>query len=120
MEDNSAIDGGGGWVVEAARVFEVKKPQHFTNHTHCCECTEHDEVLRAHDRDTIGIEQLGNPGWDPMCLCTVEGFQYYFPALVRLCLDRNPDALLSRSISVSYGIRWSEQSAGDRLQPAAA
>jgi hypothetical protein len=37
--------------------------------------------------DSIGIGELGNPGWDPICFCTSEGFLYYMPALIRLTLD---------------------------------
>jgi len=62
------------------------RPHHFTNFTHCCECAEHDAVLRARDRDTLAIEDVGNAGWDPICFITAEGFRYYLPSLVRLAL----------------------------------
>ncbi len=72
---------------KARRVFaEAPRPEHFTDYTHCCECSEHDETLRAHTPDSIGLEELGNPGWDPMCFATNDAFKYYFPALVRLAL----------------------------------
>ena len=29
---------------------------------------------------------MGNPGWDPICFTSPEGFAYYFPALARLAL----------------------------------
>ena len=66
---------------------EADRPEHFTDHTHCEECAEHDETLRSFDRDSIGLEQLGNPGWDPMCFVNPEGFLYYLPAMVRLALS---------------------------------
>src|SRR5947209_3270677 len=75
------------WTPEAKRLFNVPKPEHFTNYRHCCECAEHDATLLAHDINSIGIEQLGNPGWDPMCFASVEGLLYYMPALIRLTLD---------------------------------
>jgi hypothetical protein len=50
------------WVEHAKQLFKVPKPEHFTNYRHCCECAEHDATLLAHDVDSIGIEQLGNPG----------------------------------------------------------
>jgi hypothetical protein len=59
------------------------RPEHFTNYTHGCECAEHNELLRARDRETLGLEDVGNPGWDPICFVTAEGFRYYLPALVR-------------------------------------
>lgn len=71
-----------------ARAFaDVPRPEHFTSREHCEECAEHDETLRRFDPDTIGLEQLGNPGHDPLCYVSPEAFRYYFPALVRLALD---------------------------------
>lgn len=62
------------------------RPEHFTNFTHCEECAEHDEVLRSRDLHTLRIEDVGNPGWDPICFIYPEGFAYYLPALARLAL----------------------------------
>lgn len=64
----------------------VERPEHFTNFTHCCECAEHDALLCARDRDTLRIEDVGNPGWDPICFASPQGIAYYFPALARLAL----------------------------------
>lgn len=75
------------WVEESKRIFKVKKPEHFTNYMHCEECAEHDEILCNSDIENIGMEQLGNPAWDPMCFCSVEGKKYYMPSLIRLCLE---------------------------------
>ena len=44
-------------------------------------------MLVSNDVDSIGLDELGNPGWDPICFCTSEGFLYYMPALIRLTLD---------------------------------
>jgi hypothetical protein len=75
------------WTQHAKQLFQMPKPAHFTNHCHCCECAEHDATFVAHDVDSIGIEQLGNPGWDPLCFVSPEGFLYYLPALIRITLD---------------------------------
>jgi Family of unknown function (DUF6714) len=75
------------WKQQASILFDGAKPAHFTNYQHCCECAEHDATLLAFDRESIGLEQLGNPGWDPLCFTSTEGFLYYLPALVRLTLD---------------------------------
>jgi hypothetical protein len=75
------------WTQHAKQLFNVPKPEHFTNYLHCCECAEHDATLLAHDVNSISIEQLGNPGWDPLCFATAEGFLYYLPALIRITLD---------------------------------
>jgi hypothetical protein len=75
------------WKEEARIIFAGPKPEHFSNYQHCCECHEHDQVLLGHDIDSIGLDQLGNPGWDPLCFSNVEGLKYYFPSLVRLTVD---------------------------------
>ena len=69
----------------------MPKPDHFTDYRHCCECAEHDQTLLASDIDSIGLEQLGNPGWDPLCFSSPEGMIYYMPALVRLTVDTIDD-----------------------------
>jgi len=62
-------------------------PEKYTDRNHCEECAEHDETLRTFTPETIGIDQLGNPGWDPICFVLPDAFKYYFPALVRLALE---------------------------------
>ena len=75
------------WKLQAKLIFNTPKPEHFTDYRHCCECAEHDQTLLAFDVDSIGLEQLGNPGWDPLCFSSPEGLIYYMPALVRLTVD---------------------------------
>ncbi len=67
---------------------DAPKPEHFTNHTHCEECAEHDQLLRRKDRDTLQIEDVGNIGWQPISFCSPEGMAYYMPALARLALSK--------------------------------
>ena len=74
-------------LAEAKKLFAREKPTHFVDFNHCEECSEHDATLLKHDVDTISLEELGNPGWDPICFVDVNGFKYYFPALIRLCLE---------------------------------
>ena len=77
---------------EATEVFgKVPRPEHFTNHTHCCECAEHDDTLKAFTPETITREALGHAGWDPMTFATDTGFRYYLPALIRMALTRKDD-----------------------------
>ncbi len=77
---------------EATKVFgKVQRPEHFTNHTHCCECAEHDGTLRQYTPDTITREALGHAGWDPMTFATDTGFRYYMPALIRIALTKTGD-----------------------------
>jgi hypothetical protein len=71
---------------------DIARPAHFADHTHCCECAEHDALLLARDLATLKLEDVGNGGWDPICFVSDPGFFYYLPALARLCLDRpRPD-----------------------------
>jgi hypothetical protein len=66
----------------------VPRPDHFTDFEHCEECAEHDQTLITCTPDTIGMDELGNPGWDPICFITRQGFQYYMPGLARIALAR--------------------------------
>jgi hypothetical protein len=75
------------WTHHAKRLFNIPKPANFTNYRHCCECAEHDDTLMTVDVNSIGLQQLGNPGWDPLCFTSVEGLLYYMPALIRLNLE---------------------------------
>ena len=79
------------WKQQAKLVFNVPKPIHFGKYQHCCECAEHDQTLSASDVDSIGLEQLGNAGWDPLCFSSAEGLLYYMPAMIRLTLDTMDD-----------------------------
>jgi hypothetical protein len=67
------------------------RPEHFTNYLHCEECAEHDQLLISKDLDSLQINDVGNPGWDPICFISAEGFAYYLPALARLTLDEATD-----------------------------
>lgn len=81
------------WKRQAKLVFNPPKPTHFADYQHCCECAEHDQTLLASDVDTIGLNELGNPGWDPLCFSSAEGLMYYMPALIRLTLDTMDDQM---------------------------
>ena len=64
------------------------RPSAFIRDTdHCCECAEHEATLQSHDQDSIGLEQLGNAAWDPICFISPAGYKYYFPALIRLAIN---------------------------------
>ena len=75
------------WVDWAERLFQMEKPDVFTDLDHCDECTEHNNTLKNSDVKTIGLDALGSPSWDPICFCSVEGKLYYTPAFLRLSLD---------------------------------
>lgn len=68
----------------------IAKPEHFTQYQHCEECAEHNTLLRAQDRQSLRIEHVNNPGWDPLCFCSAEGKAYFMPALARFALMPSP------------------------------
>jgi hypothetical protein len=67
------------------------RPEHFTDYRHCEECAEHDETFRSHTPQSIGFDELGNMGWDPVCFVSVEGYRYSMPAFARLVLNGGED-----------------------------
>lgn len=69
-----------------AEFGKVVCPEHFTNFSHCSECTEHDELLRSRSREQLTLQDVGNPGWDPLCFCSPEGLAYFLPSLARFAL----------------------------------
>jgi hypothetical protein len=87
-------------LLDVERAFaDVPRPEHFlTDYRHCCECAEHETTLGAATPATIGLAELGNPGWDPICFISIEGFHYYLPALARLAVGRGADHYLDQFI----------------------
>ncbi len=84
--------------LEAVRLAfsEMPRPEHFTDYRHCCERAEHDETLRSYTPETIGMAELGNGGWDPICFVSTEGYLYYMQALARLACGTGPDYYLDQ------------------------
>lgn len=79
------------WIESAKELFDAQRPEHFTKHEHCEECADHDQTLLSSEVDTIGLEELGNPGWDPICFTFAEGKKYFLPAFVRVSLETIDD-----------------------------
>lgn len=67
------------------------RPERFTDADHCCECAEHDRTLRAHTPESLAIEDVGHPGWDPVSFATESAYLYLFPGLARLALTGRGD-----------------------------
>ncbi len=67
---------------------DIKRPTVFIRGTcHCDECIEHNQTLSNFNPDTITIDQLGNPCWDPICFAGDQAFTYYLPAMIRLAFE---------------------------------
>jgi len=69
------------------------RPEHFTDFRHCCECAEHDAALCARDVESLSMEDVGYPSWDPLSFTSADGLLYLMPALARLSMEQ-PDAKL--------------------------
>ncbi len=91
------------------------RPEHFTNYRHCEECAEHDALLRSRDRATLCGGDLGNPGWDPLCFTSVEGFAYYFPTLARLTLEEPVENHDWLGPSLFFHLSYAEKGEQNRL-----
>lgn len=78
-------------IIETARkaFADIERPAHFTNHTHCCECAEHDEELQPFTPNDLTLTALGHMGWDPITFCTDHAFRYFLPGLIRIVLTEN-------------------------------
>ena len=77
-----------------ASFANVPRPEHFTNWNHCDECSEHDATLRSQERGSFEIQVVLNPCWNPLAFMTPEGFQYFFPELVRMALNDSKHGFL--------------------------
>jgi hypothetical protein len=79
-------------IAKAEAVFgPVERPEHFTDHTHCCECSDHDEELQPYTPANMPRSALGHMGWDPITFCTDKGFRYFLPGMIRIVLTEAGD-----------------------------
>lgn len=68
---------------------DAPRPEHFTNHVHCCECAESDEYFQDQTPETLALEK--HPETLPLCFLTDEGMHYFLPALVRMIPRKFPE-----------------------------
>jgi hypothetical protein len=82
-----------GIIGNAYKAFaSYARPEHFTDHTHCEECAEHDQTMRSRPLSEIGVAELGNPGWCPIPFLTKQAYGYVMPRLIELALTAgSPD-----------------------------
>ena len=106
MDPKSELTDEGVLALVAAAFSDVVRPEHFTNHTHCDECWEHDELLRERDLDTLSIQDVGSQAWNPITMATPTGLAYYFPALARLALDPMPKDLDWYGYIILSQLQW--------------
>ena len=47
--------------------------------------------MQGFDPINLPLEQLNNPGWDPICFASNEAFAYFMPGLVKLLLNHTDE-----------------------------
>jgi hypothetical protein len=65
------------------------RPEHFTNYTHCCECSEEDIRWSEATRDSIEAERY--PETLGISFLTRDGFHYFMPAFARRMTRGGPE-----------------------------
>ena len=69
-----------------------QRPDTFIRGTCSCdECLEHEADMQKFEPANLPLEQLNNPGWDPICFASNEAFAYLMPGLVKLLLNHTRD-----------------------------
>jgi hypothetical protein len=59
----------------------AERPEHFTNFTHCCECSEEDIRWSEMTPEMLAVERY--PETLGIAFLTREAFHYFMPALAR-------------------------------------
>jgi hypothetical protein len=59
----------------------AQRPKHFTNYTHCCECSEEDIWFSQQTPESI--EAVAHPETIGVSVLTNEAFHYFMPAFAR-------------------------------------
>jgi len=74
-----------------AKLPGVARPKFTLSNPDCCdECREHEQTMAGNTLESLTINHVGNPGWNPTCFMSAHGFRYWFPALVRIASEQ-PD-----------------------------
>ncbi len=82
--------------IDAAFGDEPRPPHFVRDPQHCEECADHEATLQRLSRRSISLSAVGNPGWDPLCYVTDEGFRHLMPGLARLACGRSDDYFLDQ------------------------
>lgn len=68
---------------------KAERPEHFTNFTHCCECSDSDEFFQQLTPEQL-VELPDYAETLPFAFLTEPAFHYYMPAFARM-LTRSGD-----------------------------
>jgi hypothetical protein len=69
----------------------VPRPRRFALADEDQECMDHERLLQSRTRETLRIDDVNTPGYDPLTECFPEGIAYFFPALARFALVHPED-----------------------------
>ena len=61
-----------------------QRPADFINRNHCEECEEHYTELVDISVSELSYKEVENPGWDPTCFLSDQGFLYYLPGMIKI------------------------------------
>jgi hypothetical protein len=76
-----------GVLAEVDNAFlDAPRPKTFTVEDGDPECMDHDALLHSRTRDTLTIQDVNRPGYDPLTECLPDGMAYFFPSLARFAL----------------------------------
>ena len=80
------------FIDESKVIFEIDRPKTFMDDPHHCEeCEEVEKNAQEADIDTLTLKQAGDGYASFHCFLNETGFIYYFPALIRLCIETTMD-----------------------------
>lgn len=96
-----------------AHFAQYGRPPDYINRHHCSECEAHYQELLEVPVEKIEYRHVENPGWDPTCFLSSEGFRYYFPGLARIA-DQHREDWLGVLVSRLGGWQVESFSAEDR------
>lgn len=68
----------------------VRRPEHFTDHTHCCECSDSDDFFQKHTPATLAA-LTDPPETLPYSFLTEHAFHYFMPAFIRMLARTGSD-----------------------------
>jgi hypothetical protein len=96
---------------------QIPRPEIMLNNpTHCDECMDHESVMQRVTPETISLNEIGNPGWDPICYVADDTFCHFMPGFVRLALDADThyDYLVQLFFHLGHTDRISAMNADQR------
>ncbi len=78
---------------EIARQFGTtpRPPQFIRGSCRCEECMEHEAQMQRFPPQRLPLDQLDNPGWDPICFASNHAYAYLMPGLVQLVLEHTAE-----------------------------